>query len=302
MKKTTGLSKKILLMAVVIFSLFLFACTLLPAESAEEKYRLPDFLDQGYQLIEVDGGELSGERKANAIVDVGFGNREYYAMTNEYGQLVRVVANEIVLQDDDREPVTDRGRYYREEAHVPGVESPNLDQGHVIADSMGGVSNAYNITPQNSTLNRHGDQAYMEDVIRKAGGCKNFEAVISYPNNRTMIPSHYRFQYEIRGRLVVDEYPNANPDLINKQNNADSKDEMNKFSSEIQIVDLDKKAEYIVLENTGNEEVNLKGWTIVSVRGDQRFVFESKRLKPGEQVIVGDQNNNSFVDHHWLEG
>lgn len=62
--------------------------------------------------------------------------------------------------------------------------------GHVIADSLGGVSNAYNITPQDSTLNRDGDQAYMEKVIRDAGGRSNFTAVITYPSTTTQIPSH----------------------------------------------------------------------------------------------------------------
>ena len=115
----------------------------------------------GYRLIEVDGGNLSGHREANVVVDIGFGDREYWAFTNEYGQLVKVIAKEIILQDDSKEPVNSKGRYYDDEAKVPGVESKNLDEGHVIADSLGGVSNAYNITPQNSTLNRHGDQAYM---------------------------------------------------------------------------------------------------------------------------------------------
>ncbi|WP_407372195.1 hypothetical protein [Carnobacterium sp.] len=46
------------------------------------------------------GGNLSGYRQTNVVVDIGFGDREYWAYTNEYGQLVRVVANEIVVQDD----------------------------------------------------------------------------------------------------------------------------------------------------------------------------------------------------------
>ena len=120
-------------------------------------------LFSGYKLIEVDGGDLSGYREPNVVVDIGFGDREYWAFTNEYGQLVRVIADEIILQDDSNEPVLSSGRYYSDEAKVPGVESDVLDEGHIIADSLGGVSNAYNITPQDSTLNRHGDQAYMEE-------------------------------------------------------------------------------------------------------------------------------------------
>lgn len=124
---------------------------------------------EGYTLLEVGGGDLSGYREANAVVDIGFGDRVYWAYTNEYGQLVRVVAEEIIVQDDATEPVNSEGRYYDDEAKVPGTEDSNLDEGHVIADSLGGVANAYNITPQDSVLNRHGDQAYMERNIKEAG-------------------------------------------------------------------------------------------------------------------------------------
>jgi len=179
-----------------------------PTQSNDERF-------SGYKLIEVDGGNLSGYRQPNVVVDIGYGDREYWAFTNEHGQLVRVIADEIILQDDQNEPVLSSGRYYSDEAKVPGVESDNLDEGHIIADSLGGVSNAYNITPQESTLNRHGDQAYMEDAIRKAGGATKFEAIITYPNTETQIPSHYEYTYTIRGNKIVDSFDNVNPDEVN---------------------------------------------------------------------------------------
>ncbi|WP_214882747.1 MULTISPECIES: DNA/RNA non-specific endonuclease [unclassified Exiguobacterium] len=173
-------------------------------------------LFEGYTLIEVYGGDQSGSREANVVVDIGFGDREYWAFTNEHGQLVRVIADEITLQDDKTEDVNSSGRYYSDEAKVPGVEDPNLDEGHIIADSLGGVSNAYNITPQNSALNRYGDQAFMEDVIRKAGGAKDFEAIITYPNTATQIPSRYQYTYTVRGNTVTDTYDNADPEEVNE--------------------------------------------------------------------------------------
>lgn len=178
------------------------------AEPTQEQF-------EGYELVEVDGGDLSGYREANTVVSVGYGDREYWAFTNEHGQLERVTADEIVLQDDSSEPVLDSGRYYSDEAKVPGVESDILDEGHVIADSLGGVSNAYNITPQESTLNRHGDQAYMEDVIRDAGGATDFEAIITYPDTETQVPSSYQYSYTVRGNEVVDTFDNVNPDEVN---------------------------------------------------------------------------------------
>lgn len=98
---------------------------------------------------------------------------------------------------------------------MPGVESENLDEGHVIADSLGRTSNSYNITSQNSTLNRHGDQAYMEKVIRDAGGCTDFLAIITYPDTSTQIPSHYSYTYTINGNVIHEEFDNINPDEYN---------------------------------------------------------------------------------------
>ncbi|MFA6832416.1 MAG: DNA/RNA non-specific endonuclease [Bacteroidaceae bacterium] len=178
-----------------------------------------DFNGSTYKVIVVDGGDKSGGRQPNVAVDIGFGDREYWAFTNEYGQLINVIASKITLQDDATEPVTSKGRYYNDEAKVPGVERDDLDEGHIIADSLGGVSNAYNITPQDSTMNRHGDQAYMEKVIRDAGGCENFIATITYPDTTTQIPSHYHYEYLLNGQPVADDFDNVNPDEANAEIN-----------------------------------------------------------------------------------
>lgn len=47
-----------------------------PAENSNEVDESIAF--DGYTLIEVDGGDLSGHREPNVVVDVGFGTREYY--------------------------------------------------------------------------------------------------------------------------------------------------------------------------------------------------------------------------------
>ncbi|WP_256244353.1 DNA/RNA non-specific endonuclease [Alkalibacterium sp. 20] len=177
--------------------------SIFPSEKAEEPIeevvqteddKTDDSID-GYKIIIVDGGSLSGYREPNVRVNIGFENREYRGFTNEYGQLVRVIADEIILQDDDTEPVKSNGRYYCDEAKVPGVENSNLDEGHVIADSLGGVSNAYNITPQDSVLNRHGDQAYKERNIRQAVEQQTLRRLllILTPKRRYQVNTNIRF-------------------------------------------------------------------------------------------------------------
>ncbi|MGL4588844.1 MAG: DNA/RNA non-specific endonuclease [Mycoplasmatales bacterium] len=150
--------------------------------------------------VSVDACDTNGERQTNATVDVGFGDREYIAKTNEYAQLVEVSAKELSLQNESN---LINGRYCKDEAKVKGTESKTLDEGHVIADSLGGVSNAYNITPENSTLNRTGEQAKMEEYMRTSlkEGKKvtNLKAKITYSSTSTQIPSHYDFTFEVDG-------------------------------------------------------------------------------------------------------
>lgn len=258
-----------------------------------------------YRGIDVEGGDLSGHREPNVVVDIGFSDRKYYAFTNEYGQLFRVTAKEIIIQDDSTEPVLSTGRYYRDEAKVPGVESLTLDEGHVIADSLGGVSNAYNITPQESTLNRHGDQAYMERAIRDAGGCTDFVAIITYSDTTTQIPNHYSYTYTINGKIINDEFDNVNPDEVNsnlEEINQPKEIEKIPLDNKVMIKTLDKKAEYIIIKNSGDGAIDLNGWKIVSVRGNQTFIFTHYILNPSHTVKIGDSSKNSDVDFHWLDG
>ena len=209
-------------------------------------------------MIEVDGCNQSGHREAKVVVDIGYGEREYWAFTNEYGQLVRVIADEIILQNDNTESVTSQGRYCSDEAKVPGVERSDLDEGHVIADSLGGVSNAYNITPQQYVLNRHGDQAYMEDAIRKAGGATNFEAIITYPNTSTQIPSSYQYTYTIKGTKVVDKYDNVNPDEVNASSGLTGNTSSNSNQTNANTSNVNKTGDISSVDTNGNGQVTIK--------------------------------------------
>ncbi len=243
--------------------------------------------DGKYKKIVVYGGDRSGRREAMVVVDVGFGDREYWAYTNEYGQLFRVIAKKIVLQDDSKEPVTADGRYYEDEANVPGTEREDLDQGHVIADSLGGVSNAYNITPQDSILNRHGDQAYMEKTIRDAGGCTNFEAIISYPNTKTQIPNHYHYTYTIKGNTITDDFDNVNPDKVNKSLN-EKPVETPKTTTKPSTTDKNKNLEAVDTNHNGKvtiAEAKAAGYKMPIKKGHWLYQYMDDRDGDG---VVGE--------------
>lgn len=48
----------------------------------KEETAIVDEQFSGYNLIEVDGGDLSGNREPDVVVEIGFGDREYWAFKN----------------------------------------------------------------------------------------------------------------------------------------------------------------------------------------------------------------------------
>lgn len=175
------------------------------------------------ETFDVSPCNLNGYRQANARVNVGYAKdgiiREYWAETNEHRQLIKVTAKEIILQDEQKERVVN-GRYCEDEAKVSGTESKDYDEGHAIADSLGGESNAYNITPQHWVVNRHGDQAYFEKDIRDSGGAYDFVYEIEYLNTQTQIPSKYKvtYRHKITNEIVQMTFDNQDPEF--KKENA----------------------------------------------------------------------------------
>lgn len=151
-----------------------------------------------YKTLKVKGGDTSGKRQPNVKVDIGYGSRVYWSYTNKYGQVTEVTAKNIVNQNPETETLNSQGRYYANEAKVKGTELKDMDEGHIIADDLGGVANAYNITPQHYTVNR-GEMKKIETLIKKQGA-KNLKVTIKYPDNKTFTPSSYTYTFTSKGK------------------------------------------------------------------------------------------------------
>ncbi|WOO89612.1 DNA/RNA non-specific endonuclease [Mollicutes bacterium LVI A0078] len=152
--------------------------------------------------ISVDSCDLSGNRQANVKVNIGYGSREYYGYTNEYGQLAYVQADSLQLQNSSTENLTSDGRYCDSQANVDGA-SGSYNRGHAIGDALGGDSNAYNIFPQLTDINSgtYNDiEMQLQDTLYNGGSVTNFELKLTYPNSLTNIPSSYTMSYNINGQ------------------------------------------------------------------------------------------------------
>lgn len=73
-------------------------------------------------------------------------------------------------------------------------------------------------------------------------------------------------------------------------------------STGVAISELNKTAEYIVIKNSSASAVDLTGWKIVSVRGNQSFTFPAFSLAAGASVKIGDSASNTSIDFHWFDG
>lgn len=99
--------------------------------------------------------------------------------------------------------------------------------------------------------------------------------------------------------MINDEFDNVNPDEVNQALGLTTEDGQN--NGGVAISELNKKAEYIVKNSSANA-VDLTGWKIVSVRGNQSFTFPAYSLAAGAAVKIGDSASNTGIDLHWLDG
>mgnify|MGYP003377328766 FL=1 len=107
----------------------------------------------------------------------------------------------------------------------------------------------------------------MEKVIRDAGGCTDFTAIITYPNTKTQIPSHYSYTYKINGRVVKDEFDNKNPEGNKKPSNSNntnkkpsnstnSSNKGNSSTNSNQVVDKEPQTGKVWISATGTKYHN----------------------------------------------
>lgn len=81
-----------------------------------------------------------------------------------------------------------------------------------------------------------------------------------------------------------------------KSNEQNEKTE-NLEEAKVRIEKVDKVGELVYIKNYGENDVNLKGYKIVSLRGNQEFVFPDFIIKAGEIKVISSGEEKG--DIHW---
>jgi beta-lactamase superfamily II metal-dependent hydrolase len=62
--------------------------------------------------------------------------------------------------------------------------------------------------------------------------------------------------------------------------------DINASSKDVKIISVNKVSEIVTIRNEGAADVDMTGWVLVSVKGNQRYTFPSYTLKAGKSVTV----------------
>ena len=151
----------------------------------------------------------------------------------------------------------------------------------------------------------------MEENIRKAGGCTNFEAIISYPNTTTQIPNHYSYTYTLKGKVIHDEFDNVNPDEYNANLNSNTSSNSSSSNSNTSSSNKNNTANSNSNANSsGNSSAsssggvntaeqnieNLTGYGKIELkRVDPTVASISEEKKSKEGRTEGEQNHDEEV-------
>lgn len=160
-----------------------------------------DLYDNSF--IQVSACSYNVTRSPNAKVNIGLGDRKYYAYTNEYAQLAFISADQIIVQDESSEAVDESGQYCSEIAEVDGDTGTTPKT--VISDSLGAASNSYNVIPAASA---YSGLESIENEILASGGATDFRAYFTYPDSESNTPNLIDISYKLGSTLVEYQYNN----------------------------------------------------------------------------------------------
>lgn len=137
------------------------------------------------------------QRLDNAVyANIGAGNRAYYSYSPTPHQVRFARADQIVLQSDAGPTPTQNNRYCARQPQREIMAGPDIDAGHIFADSLGGAGVIENMAPQSASFNRRGAQYQFEEQVRRearANDVIGFRYAAPFPDDGSMKLTHYQY-------------------------------------------------------------------------------------------------------------
>ena len=139
--------------------------------------------------------DTKGTRNA-VVANIGAGERKYYSFSPTPYQVMFARADHVVLQSDAAPTPTENNRYCARQPQRAIMAGPDIDAGHIFADSLGGAGVIENMAPQSATFNRRGAQYQFEEQLRREARAHDVIALrygAPYPDDGSMKLVHYQY-------------------------------------------------------------------------------------------------------------
>ncbi len=194
-------------------------------------------------------------------------NKEQYDDLNDYSAVIKITYNEkAFLFMGDAEKLS--------ENEITGdVSADVLKVGHHGSSSSTGDAFLSKVNPSYAVISVGTDNDYGHpmqttlDKLNAAGSTiyrTDLDGTIVFTSDGITISVDKVNQY--KGEAADDTPANTSTDVI--------------------ISSVDKEGEIVTIANNGSADVDMTGWVLVSVTGNQRYTFPSYTLKAGASVTV----------------
>lgn len=100
------------------------------------------------------------------------------------------------------------------------------------------------------------------------------------------------FRTDEQGTIIISSDGETKIDYNKEPLTLKSKEDKNKSPANIEIIDLDLKEEIVKIKNNSNEKIDISGWLLLSVKGDQKFHFpKGTIINSGETIKIASGKN-----------
>jgi hypothetical protein len=175
-----------------------------------------ELLDEDFKVVNIDACDANTTTKPNSKANISLNNMyEYYAYTDDQSRVFLVHAKNLYRKEDRV------GRYCsytfpnnkneKAKTSIGYIQNSSDDRGHLIADRFDGVSNAYNVTAQQGSLNK-GAYSDLEDRLDQALAnnqkVTDFYVKVNYRHITDRRPESYTVSFKINNKTYLYELDN----------------------------------------------------------------------------------------------
>ena len=100
------------------------------------------------------------------------------------------------------------------------------------------------------------------------------------------------FRTDKQGTIIISSDGETTIDYNKKPFKIDAKKDSSNQTANIEIINLDKEAEIVKIKNKSSKKIDISGWMLLSVKGEQKFYFpKGTILNSGEIIKIASGRN-----------